>query len=815
MQGQLSEATKAQTAAQTEVKAAELKAKHLAKEEKEVAKKLDAERKKGGKAEKEHAALRDAVAKLRAELDGLSHDEDGEAKLGAENTAAQAEHRRLTREEEQLSSSLSHLDFKYNAPDRKFDRSRVKGTVASNLSVVDPSNSVALEALAGGRLHQVIVDDEETGMLLLTKGGLTRRITLIPLSKIRPIVMEKDKVEAAKKLVGKANAHLAVDLLSFDATVAPAMRHIFGNTLVCADKSAARSVCDKLGLKTVTPEGDLYDPSGTLTGGSRPKAGASVLNRLAQLSALRAQLAAVEASLAQQSAALEKLRGAGERAAALTSALELKQHSLDLQTQTMRSSELGQLAERHEALQKESAEVAAATEAAKAALAEQAKLAKSLAAQIKDFEGNRDERMKEAKAAIGAAEKEAKTADKALAKAQDAVQRLASRDVEADKEMASKEEESAELERRTESQLGAVEAKAAAEEEKRAEYDAASAALSACQAALSTFETEAGKLVAEREKLASEVTEGALELKKIEHRCERAAQELGAAEAACRELVRRHPWIESEQAQFGVAGGDFDFSKKKPQKAQEALAKAQSTVDAASKRVNKKVLSMFETAEQEYADLMDKKEIVEKDKAKIEAVIAELAQKKIEALEKTWAKVNKDFGSIFSTLLPGARAKLEPQEGCPVEEGLVVKVGFGNAWKQSLLELSGGQRSLIALSLVLSLLRFKPAPIYILDEIDAALDLSHTQNIGTMIKAHFKQSQFLVVSLKEGMFNNANVLYRTKFVDGVSTITRTVPAGSDLLKAPKPAAAAAAAGKGKGKAVAERAGPRGALVDVN
>lgn len=67
-----------------------------------------------------------------------------------------------------------------------------------------------------------------------------------------------------------------------------------------------------------------------------------------------------------------------------------------------------------------------------------------------------------------------------------------------------------------------------------------------------------------------------------------------------------------------------------------------------------------------------------------------------------------------------------------------------------LLSCSGGQRSLLALSLVLALLRFKPAPMYILDEIDAALDLSHTQNIGQMLKQHFSQSQFIVVSLKEG-----------------------------------------------------------------
>lgn len=106
--------------------------------------------------------------------------------------------------------------------------------------------------------------------------------------------------------------------------------------------------------------------------------------------------------------------------------------------------------------------------------------------------------------------------------------------------------------------------------------------------------------------------------------------------------------------------------------------------------------------------------------------------------------------------------------------GLEVKVAFGNVWKETLSELSGGQKSLLALSLILAMLLFKPAPIYILDEVDAALDLSHTQNIGRMIKAHFPQSQFIVVSLKEGMFNNANVIFRTKFIDGISTVTRTV-----------------------------------------
>merc|ERR1719384_714359 len=148
------------------------------------------------------------------------------------------------------------------------------------------------------------------------------------------------------------------------------------------------------------------------------------------------------------------------------------------------------------------------------------------------------------------------------------------------------------------------------------------------------------------------------------------------------------------------------------------------------KKINKKVMGMIEKAESEYSELLRKRKVVENDKKKIQSVITELDVKKKSELERTWIKVNRDFGSIFSTLLQGASAKLEHPEGMEAWEGLEVKVGFGGVWKESLSELSGGQRSLIALSLILSLLLFKPAPLYILDEVDAALDLSHTQNIG-------------------------------------------------------------------------------------
>jgi len=284
------------------------------------------------------------------------------------------------------------------------------------------------------------------------------------------------------------------------------------------------------------------------------------------------------------------------------------------------------------------------------------------------------------------------------------------------------------------------------------------------------------KVMKERKKATQLLSDKELESKKIGHKIQRIQSDAADANKRIQSIEEKYEWISAEKHLFGKPHTDYDFEQIKQKEAELKLDRLKQEQEQLSKKINKKVMDMYEKAEQECQDLMKKRNIIEKDKQKIEEVICELDRKKNEALETTWRKVTKDLGSIFSTLLPGAQAKLEPVAGGTVLDGLDVRVAFGEIWKDSLSELSGGQRSLLALSLILSLLLFKPAPMYILDEIDAALDLSHTQNIGQMLRMHFPQSQFIVVSLKEGMFNNANVLFRTKFVDGVSTVTRTVMA---------------------------------------
>lgn len=135
--------------------------------------------------ESEQAELDKAVRNIRAAVQKLNYEEQREIDLAQEQDKRMREHSQLSKREEEISSSVAGFDFKYSEPERGFDSRRVKGTVAANIRIRDAVNAPALEAVAGARLHHVIVDNEKTGMLLLTKGRLQRRVVLIPLNKIR------------------------------------------------------------------------------------------------------------------------------------------------------------------------------------------------------------------------------------------------------------------------------------------------------------------------------------------------------------------------------------------------------------------------------------------------------------------------------------------------------------------------------------------------------------------------------------------------------------------------------------------------------
>ncbi|KAH0979213.1 hypothetical protein GBA52_006390 [Prunus armeniaca] len=667
-----------------------------------------------------------------------------------------------------LSGQLANVDFTYRDPEKNFDRSKVKGVVARLIKVKDCSTMTALEVTAGGKLFNVVVDTESTGKQLLQNGNLRRRVTIIPLNKIQPYTVHPRVQHAAVKLVGKENAELALSLVGYDEELRSAMEFVFGSTFVCKTIDAAKEVAFNREIRTpsVTLEGDIFQPSGLLTGGSR-KGGGDLLRQLHELAETEKKLSVHQRRLTEIEAKISELLPLQKKFMDLKAQLELKSAGAEQNEHH----KLGELVKR---IEQELQEAQSAAKEKQLLYEDCVNKVLVLEKSIKDNDNSREGRLKDFEKKIKETKAQMQSASKNLKGHENEKEKLILEKEAIIKELASLETQLASLRTQIDNLTSEVEEQREKVASTRNMHDQAQSELNSIRMKMKDCDSQISGILKEQQRLQHKLSETNLERKKMENEVKRMEMEQKDCSTKVDKLMEKHAWIASEKQLFGKTGTDYDFGLRDPRNAREELEKLQAQQSGLEKRVNKKVMAMFEKAEDEYNDLMSKKNIIENDKSKIKKVIEELDEKKKETLKVTWVKVNNDFGSIFSTLLPGTMGKLEPPEGCSFLDGLEVRVAFGGVWKQSLSELSGGQRSLLALSLILALLLFKPAPLYILDEVDAALDLSHTQNIGRMIKTHFPHSQFIVVSLKEGMFNNANVLFRTKFVDGVSTVQRTV-----------------------------------------
>uniref|UniRef100_A0A8C2EDN9 Structural maintenance of chromosomes protein n=1 Tax=Cyprinus carpio TaxID=7962 RepID=A0A8C2EDN9_CYPCA len=753
LSGQMMTCKNDMSKAETEAKQAQMKLKHAQQELKTKqaqVKKMDSGYKKD---QDTFEAVNKCIEKLQAEMKKLNY-EGAECILNQKRQCSR-DVNQLRETYESLMSQFPNLRFEYTNPDKNWDRSKVKGLVANLFTVTDVSNATALEVVAGGRLYNVVVDNEVTGKKLLEKGELKRRYTIIPLNKISARTLNNNVVRTAKNLVGPDNVHTALSLVGYESELRKAMEYVFGTTLVCDSLDNAKKVAfDKsVSTKTVTLGGDVFDPQGTLTGGARAQT-ASVLSKLAEVKDLQDSLRTKEAELTAVESELGSLKGTVEKYRQLKQQLDLKTEEARILETKLQQSSFHKQQEELENLGKTIEDCEETLKKTKEVQKKAEEKYKVLENKMKNAEAEREKELKAAQQKLNQAKSKADAYNKRLKEKQQEADAVALELEELKREQTGYEQ-----------QIQAVDEALKAIQE---QIDTMTTEVLASKEVILGQEREIKGKTGEAKRLREQNNDAQLKIKELEHNISKHKKD--SAVATVTRMLAENEWISSEKHLFGQPNTAYDFKTNNPKEAGQRLKRLEETKDKLERNVNRRAMNMLSEAEERYNDLKKKKRIVENDKAKILETIEELDQKKNEALNVAWQKVNTDFGSIFSTLLPGANARLAPPEGCGVLDGLEFKVALGNTWKENLTELSGGQRSLVALSLILAMLLFKPAPIYILDEVDAALDLSHTQNIGQMLRTHFTHSQFVVVSLKDGMFTNANVLFKTKFVDGISTI---------------------------------------------
>ena len=785
-QGQLARAREREATARSEIQQTRVRMDHL---QRELRTKEPLAQKEAG----ESAGLVGELEKAQAEARGahqavadLGWDPAHYERLANERTELEGRVATLRAERDAMQERLpSALQFTYVDPGRNFDRSRVRGLVASLVTLDKSSRAYApaLEAAAGSRLYNVVVDDEKTGSQLLTHGQLKKRVTLIPLRQIQPNVADRRRVDAAKRLAPN-RVELALELVGCEEHVRAALEYVFGQTLVCKDAESARRVTfdAAVQMKSVTIDGDTYDPAGRLSGGSKGGGVQNVLLRMQELAHCERALSQAQETLAANDAAWRTLQEARRAFMGASEEAELAHHRAELLQTQVEQSRAATLQAEVTACRTALSELAASIEEATERQTSAAQDVRRLQGEIQELhtdKGGKVERVraeaKELKATLSKHTAALKPQQNKLRQAE-----LALGQCEMDRE-AAKERLSAAQDAATQAarELEQSERRAA---ELQAAVDESEAELAESRAALQAFQEELAELEHAQSTKKQSLADAELAQQQLQHELERVEQECAVFQRSITALEEEHPWIASEHVHFGEPGSAYEFAKHDMASIGRTCAQLAERQSGMRRRVNPRVMNMIDNVEKKESSLQHMLTTVLGDKSKIEETILELDRYKKDALNSTFTQVNQAFGDIFAELLPGNYAKLQPPEGAEITQGLEVRVRLGATWKQSLTELSGGQRSLIALSLIMSLLQFKPAPMYILDEIDAALDLSHTQHIGQLFRTRFKGSQFIVVSLKEGLFNNASVVFRARFRDGTSLVERIAQKSSDADK---------------------------------
>ena len=331
-QGQLQEARSKASGAATEHEQAKMRISHLERRIKEDEPRAKSARDQNSGLLKDLETLRIQAKKLEAEMVKLNFRPGAEEQAALQEDLLQKDIRNLQEQADGIKRKVSNLDFTYSDPSPRFDRSRVKGLVVQLFTLEGDKTQAgtALEICAGGRLYNVVVDLAETGSQLLQNGKLRKRVTIIPLNKISAFKASAEKLGAAHRLApGKVD--LALSLIGYDEEVAAAMEYVFGTTLICQDAETAKRVTfdPSVRMKSVTLEGDVYDPSGTLSGGSSPNS-SGVLVNLQKLNNMTKKLRAQEDALQQLQKSMAQEKRSMDQGRKIQKELDLKKHEIQL-----------------------------------------------------------------------------------------------------------------------------------------------------------------------------------------------------------------------------------------------------------------------------------------------------------------------------------------------------------------------------------------------------------------------------------------------------------------------------------------------------
>ena len=642
----------------------------------------------------------------------------------------------------------------------------IHGPVAQ-LGEVEDRHRLALEVAAGARLGQVVVDDDRIAAraIDLLKSRRAGRLTFLPLNKIRAPGSSAGGAAFARgnrpggwSGGGENGAGLigrAVELVRFEPVYDQVFAYVFGDTLVFSDLASARQQLGR--SRAVTLEGELLEKSGAMTGGSfsQRNSGLSfgrahdqdeaepLRRRLLELGETLAACRREEAKLGQSLEQLKpQLRDLEKRQAALVAernaarrnhgpllersrqrAERLAKLQVDQTSQQQRLDAIDlELTPLREELQRlEAAEQNSGSNDDAAAWQQLQQDLEAADGRLEAARRQRDDLLnakRERQLALERLGDQRQALDAEEQRLQEAVQALAT----AHGSWRQQQQELQEKRNSLQQQQSDLQERFG---EQRRARDAAEAEVGRQRQALQQAEWNLERLREEREGLIEEQRSGSIRLQEMEQ-----------------SLPDPRPEIPDEVRLNGLEALQGELQA--TQRRMEAL-----------EPVNMLALEELEALEQRLAELNERLDVLNSEREELLLRIETVATLRQEAFMEAFTAVDGHFREIFASLSEGdGHLQLEnPEE--PLEGGLTLVAHPKGKAVRRLAAMSGGEKSLTALSFLFALQRFRPSPFYALDEVDSFLDGVNVERLAALIARQAEQAQFMVVSHRRPMIGAA------------------------------------------------------------
>ncbi|KAJ3311366.1 Structural maintenance of chromosomes protein 3 [Boothiomyces sp. JEL0838] len=700
----------------------------------------------------------------------------------------------LWREESRLSATVESLKQEVEKYHRNvmhsMDRNISKGLVSIpeivkrlgitgyygpvfQLFQVDESLRTATEVVAGNSLFHVVVDTDETAtkiLQVLNKEHLGR-VTFMPLNRLKPQVANFPDLTAEEGLI-------LMDRLEFNDVVKSAMMQIFGKAIICRNLEDASKFARKYDAVGVTFDGDRADKKGALTGGyhdyKQSRLDAIELMKVAQTELQKKQISLreIESQLEKYDKTIldirDKITQLDIRKRKLLSNRDPLTQEIQMKGQHIRNLEntLMQLTKRKNLILSTVGDINLQIENCQSEIG--TPLRKTLAP-------NEVQRLSEL--------------PNIIADAKSIMSKLTQSRIEIETE-----KNVLELSITENLQL------------RLSEINQKVDALQIDQNETMTNDSYNQKLdyiAKQKDDLIKKLNSLEQEQEDLNESSEARAEELEKSKAAQREdtlameqhqramdkfltrkavLLQKKDVAQNHIRDLGVL--PEDAFEKYVDREDKYLLKQLHKVNETLKNyqhVNKKAYEQYLNFEKQREQLQDRKAELDESASSIEKLISTLDQRKNEAIEQTFEQVATNFQEVWQKLVPEGTGELSQEitqmtQSQVLENqmehyvGVSLNVSFQPGQNLRMPQLSGGQKSLVALALIFAIQKCDPAPFYLFDEIDAALDTQYRTSVASMINELCENAQFIATTFRPELLEHAENYYGVTFMSRVSKI---------------------------------------------